>query len=89
MQMQTGSILQGKVSGLAPFGAFVEILPGKEGLCHISKLANKRVEKVEDVVKEGDRLLVKVMEVDKKTGKISLSRKDALNELEGEKKDNE
>ena len=65
-----------------PFGAFVEILPGKDGLCHISKLANHRVEKVEDVVKEGDWLKVKVMEVDKKTGKISLSHKDAIEEGE-------
>ena len=70
------------VKTIQPFGAFVEILPGKDGLCHISKLANHRVEKVEDVVKEGDWLKVKVMEVDKKTGKISLSHKDAIEEGE-------
>jgi len=76
---EVGEIYDGLVRTITAFGAFVEILPGKDGLCHISKLANKRVEKVEDVVKEGDRLLVKVMEVDKKTGKISLSHKDAVN----------
>ncbi len=76
---EVGEIYDGLVRTITAFGAFVEILPGKDGLCHISKLANKRVEKVEDVVKEGDRLLVKVMEIDKKTGKISLSHKDAVN----------
>lgn len=73
---EVGEIYTGLVKTIQPFGAFVEILPGKDGLCHISKLANHRVEKVEDVVKEGDWLKVKVMEVDKKTGKISLSHKD-------------
>ena len=76
---EVGEIYDGLVRTITAFGAFVEILPGKDGLCHISKLANKRVEKVEDVVKEGDRLLVKVMEIDKKTGKISLSHRDAVN----------
>ena len=66
------------------FGAFVEILPGKDGLCHISKLANRRVEKVSDVVKEGDMLTVKVMEIDQKTGKISLSHKAVLEAEEQE-----
>ena len=62
-----------------PFGAFVEFLPGKEGLVHISKLDTKRVEKVEDIVKIGDEIMVKVMEVDKQ-GRINLSRKDAMAE---------
>lgn len=75
---EVGEIYTGLVKTIQPFGAFVEILPGKDGLCHISKLANRRVEKVEDVVKEGDWLKVKVMDVDKKTGKISLSHKDAV-----------
>ena len=79
---EVGEIYNGLVKTIQPFGAFVEILPGKDGLCHISKLANHRVEKVEDVVKEGDWLKVKVMEVDKKTGKISLSHKDAIEEDE-------
>lgn len=75
---EVGEIYDGVVKTITAFGAFVEILPGKDGLCHISKLANKRVEKVEDVVKEGQNFLVKVMDVDKKTGKISLSHKDAV-----------
>lgn len=61
------------------FGAFVEILPGKEGLVHISKLDKKRVEKVEDVVSIGDEILVKVTEIDKQ-GRINLSRKDAISD---------
>lgn len=79
---EVGEIYTGLVKTIQPFGAFVEILPGKDGLCHISKLANHRVEKVEDVVKEGDWLKVKVMEVDKKTGKISLSHKDTIEDDE-------
>lgn len=79
---EVGEIYTGLVKTIQPFGAFVEILPGKDGLCHISKLANHRVEKVEDVVKEGDWLKVKVMEVDKNTGKISLSHKDAVDDAE-------
>ncbi len=59
------------------FGAFVEILPGKDGLIHISKLDKKRVEKVEDVVNIGDEVTVKVIEIDKQ-GRINLSRKDLL-----------
>jgi polyribonucleotide nucleotidyltransferase len=67
------------------FGAFVEIAPGKEGLCHISKLDTKRVEKVEDVVKPGDEIVVKVVEIDSQ-GRINLSRKDALADLEAKQK---
>ena len=75
---EIGEIYDGIVKTIQPFGAFVEILPGKDGLCHISKLDFKRVEKVEDVVNVGDKLLVKVMDIDPKTGKISLSHKDAV-----------
>ena len=75
---EVGEIYNGLVKTITAFGAFVEILPGKDGLCHISKLANKRVEKVEDVVNVGETLMVKVMEIDSKTGKISLSHKDTL-----------
>ncbi len=75
---EVGEIYEGLVKTIQPFGAFVEILPGKDGLCHISKLAHKRVEKVEDVVNVGDILTVKVMEIDEKTGKISLSHKDTI-----------
>ena len=66
---------------MMPFGAFVEILPGKDGLVHISKLDKKRVEKVEDVVNIGDEIMVKVIEIDKQ-GRINLSRKDALQDNE-------
>ncbi len=73
---EVGEIYNGTVKTITAFGAFVEILPGKDGLVHISKLDRKRVEKVEDVVNLGDKLLVKVMDIDPKTGKISLSHKD-------------
>ncbi len=76
-EVKEGEIYLGKVVRIMTFGAFVEILPGKEGLVHISKLDNKRVEKVEDVVNIGDEILVKVTEVDKQ-GRINLSRKDAM-----------
>lgn len=79
---EIGRIYKGVVKTITAFGAFVEILPGKDGLCHISKLDKDRVEKVEDVCKEGDTMIVKVMEIDEKTGKISLSRKDAMLEIE-------
>jgi len=74
---EIGEIYTGKVMRLMAFGAFVEILPGKEGLVHISKLDTKRVEKVEDVVNVGDEIIVKVIEIDKQ-GRINLSRKDAM-----------
>ena len=67
----------GKVTRLMNFGAFVEILPGKEGLVHISQLSTERVEKVEDVVSVGDEIIVKVTEIDNK-GRINLSRKAVL-----------
>ncbi len=82
---EVGAIYKGKVTRLMQFGAFVEIAPGKEGLCHISKLDNKRVEKVEDVVKPGDEVVVKVVEIDSQ-GRINLSRKDALADLEAKQK---
>jgi polyribonucleotide nucleotidyltransferase len=74
-----GEIYLGKVLRIAPFGAFVEIAPGKEGLVHISNLSKKRVRKVEDVVKVGDSILVKVTDIDN-MGRIVLSHKDALPE---------
>ncbi len=80
---EVGAIYKGKVVSIKPFGAFVEIAPGKDGLVHISKLDKDRVESVEDVVSMGDEIVVKVMEV--KDGKISLSRKDALAELQAKK----
>ncbi|MDL2215522.1 S1 RNA-binding domain-containing protein, partial [Ruminococcaceae bacterium OttesenSCG-928-N02] len=77
---EIGAIYKGVVTRLMNFGAFVEIVPGKEGLVHISKLDTKRVEKVEDIVAVGDELLVKVTEIDSQ-GRINLSRKDALADL--------
>ncbi|HHV30432.1 MAG TPA: polyribonucleotide nucleotidyltransferase [Clostridium sp.] len=82
--IEPGQVFMGKVMRVTSFGAFVEFLPGKEGLVHISKLDKKRVEKVEDVVNVGDQILVKVMEIDKQ-GRINLSRKDAM-EGEGDNK---
>ena len=80
-EIEIGKIYKAKVVTITTFGAFVEFLPGKEGLVHISKLDNKRVEKVEDVVSVGDEIMVKVMEIDRQ-GRINLSRKDAIRELE-------
>ena len=74
---EVGTIYTGKVTRLMQFGAFVEFLPGKEGLVHISKLDTKRVEKVEDIVSVGDEIKVKLVEIDKQ-GRLNLSRKDAL-----------
>lgn len=75
--VELGTTYTGKVTRIMNFGAFVEILPGKEGLVHISHLALERVEKVEDVVKVGDEILVKVTEIDRQ-GRINLSRKELL-----------
>ncbi|WHH58985.1 polyribonucleotide nucleotidyltransferase [Petroclostridium sp. X23] len=83
--IEIGQVYMGKVMRIMNFGAFVEFLPGKEGLVHISKLDRKRVEKVEDVVNIGDEILVKVIEVDKQ-GRINLSRKDALPEVTEQEK---
>jgi polyribonucleotide nucleotidyltransferase len=85
-EVKVGEIYKGKVTKIAAFGAFVEILPGKEGLVHISKLDIKRVEKVEDVVAVGDEILVKVTEIDNQN-RINLSRKDALKETEEKEKE--
>lgn len=76
-EVEVGAIYNGTVKRIMNFGAFVEILPGKEGLVHISKLANERVAKVEDIVNIGDEVRVKVVEIDR-MGRINLSRKDAL-----------
>ncbi|HBL36072.1 MAG TPA: polyribonucleotide nucleotidyltransferase [Firmicutes bacterium] len=79
--VEVGKTYLGKVARLMNFGAFVEILPGKEGLVHISQLDKERVAKVEDVVQVGDEILVKVIEIDK-LGRINLSRKALLLEQE-------
>jgi len=72
---EVGEVYEGKVKNLAAFGAFIEILPGKEGLLHISEIDWKRIEKVEDVLKTGDKIEVKLIEIDQKSGKLRLSRK--------------
>ena len=78
-EAEVGKIYKGTVRKIVEFGAFVEILPGTDGLLHISQLAPERVRKVTDVLKEGDEVMVKVLEIDRQ-GKIRLSRKEALQE---------
>lgn len=78
-EVQVGETYLGKVTRLMKFGVFVEILPGKEGMVHVSQLATRRVEEPEDVVHEGDEIMVKVTEIDDK-GRINLSRKALLQE---------
>lgn len=84
--VEVGDIYQGKVVRIMNFGAFVELLPGKDGMIHISKLANHRVEKVEDVVKVGDILEVKVNEIDAQ-GRVNLIRNDIVYEAKAPQKD--
>jgi len=88
---EKGKIYTGRVTKVTDFGAFVEILPGKEGLLHISQIDRKRINKVEDVLKRGDEVTVKLMEIDPENGKLSLSRKvllpDTGEEQHGERKD--
>ncbi len=81
-EVRPGEVYVGRVTRIMNFGAFVEVLPGKEGLVHISELADQRVDRVEDVVQVGDQVLVKVSEIDR-LGRINLSRKAALREDRG------
>ena len=85
-EVEAGEIYLGKVTRVTTFGAFVDVLNGKEGLVHISQLARERVAKVEDVVKVGDEIMVKVMEIDNQ-GRINLSRKALLPEEPKENKE--
>jgi len=78
-EVEVGKIYRGVVKNIVDFGAFVEILPGKEGLVHISRLADHRVGRVEDVVSVGDEVMVKVTDIDER-GRINLSRRDALSQ---------
>jgi len=78
-EMEVGAIYQGRVVTIKEFGAFVEVLPGKDGLCHISELADFRVNRTEDVIKMGELIWVKVIGVDEK-GRVKLSRKAAMKE---------
>ena len=77
---EVGQLYYGRVVRLMTFGAFVELAPGKDGLVHISKLADKRIEKVEDACKVGDMMWVKVTDIDEK-GRVNLSHKDAMKEI--------
>ena len=79
---EIGMVYDGKVVKTTDFGAFVQILPGTDGLVHISQLAHQRVRSVTDVVREGDTIRVKVLEIDK-NGKIRLSRKAVLERKDG------
>lgn len=81
---EVGKLYYGRVVRMMTFGVFIEIAPGKDGLCHISKLADHRIEKVEDACKVGDMMWVKFMEVDEK-GRWNLSHKDAMKEIEAKK----
>ena len=78
-EAEVGKLYMGKVRKIMDFGAFVEIFPGTDGLLHISQISEKRLEKVTDELKEGDEVLVKVLEIDRQ-GKIRLSRKEAMRE---------
>jgi len=81
-EAELGKIYMGKVTRIVDFGAFVEVLPGLEGLLHISQISDKRIQKVSEVLKIGDKIPVKVIEIDE-IGRIRLSRKEALKEIEG------
>ncbi|MCF0190549.1 MAG: polyribonucleotide nucleotidyltransferase [Marinilabiliaceae bacterium] len=80
---EVGEVYHGKVKSIVQFGAFVEILPGKDGLLHVSEIDWSRVENVTDVLKEGDEIDVLLKEIDEKTGKLRLSRRDLLPKPEG------
>jgi polyribonucleotide nucleotidyltransferase len=87
--IEVGKIYTGRVTGVKDFGAFVECTPGKEGLCHISELADFRVRRTEDVVKMGDSITVKCIGIDERSGKVRLSRKAAMKEMEAQKQNGE
>ena len=78
-EAEVGQIYDGRVVSTKEFGAFIEILPGQEGLCHISELADHYVEKVEDVIRVGDRVQVRVISIDGQ-GRVKLSRRAAMEE---------
>jgi polyribonucleotide nucleotidyltransferase len=80
---EVGTIYKGKIKSILEFGAFVEIMPGKEGLLHISEVDWNRLENLDGVLKEGDEVEVKLLDFDQKTGKMKLSRKALLPKPEG------
>src|SRR5207253_387465 len=79
-EVEVGRIYKGKVVRIMPFGAFVEVMPGQDGLVHISKLTDHRVERVEEVCNIGDEIMVKAVEIDSQ-GRLNLSRQAAVEEL--------
>jgi len=83
-EAQEGKIYEGTVTGIKEFGCFVEIMPGKDGLCHISELADRRIGSVEDVCKVGDKMMVKCIGIDDR-GRIKLSRREAMRDLDAQK----
>ncbi|HEY1849063.1 MAG TPA: S1 RNA-binding domain-containing protein, partial [Opitutaceae bacterium] len=83
--IEAGKTYNGRVTGIKEFGCFVECTPGKEGLVHISELADFRVRRTEDVVKMGDMIWVKCIGIDERSGKVRLSRRAAMKEMEGQK----
>ena len=82
-EAEEGKIYEGTVTGIKDFGAFVEILPGKDGLCHISEMADRRIGKVEDICKVGDKMWVKCIAIDDR-GRIKLSRREAMRDLDAQ-----
>jgi polyribonucleotide nucleotidyltransferase len=80
---EVGTVYKGKVKSIVSFGAFIEIMPGKEGLLHVSELDWKRVESASDILKENDIVEVKLIGVEEKTGKLKLSRRALLPKPEG------
>ena len=83
--IEVGKLYHGRITGIKDFGCFVECTPGKEGLCHISELADFRVRRTEDVVKMGEMIWVKCVGIDERSGKVRLSRKAAMKEMEAQK----
>ena len=81
---EKGEIYEGKVKSIMPYGAFVEVVAGTDGLLHISEIDHKKVDKVEDYLKEGDIVKVKVVDIDSRSGKLKLSRKVLLDRPEKE-----
>ena len=84
-EIELDKIYQGRVVTIKEFGAFVEVFPGQDGLVHVSELSDKRVARVEDVVKMGDSIWVKCVGIDERSGKVRLSRKAAMKEMEAQK----
>ncbi|HPO37861.1 MAG TPA: polyribonucleotide nucleotidyltransferase [Kiritimatiellia bacterium] len=83
-EAEEGKIYEGTVTGIKEFGCFVEIMPGKDGLCHISELADRRIGCVEDVCKVGDKMMVKCIGIDDR-GRVKLSRREAMRDLDAQK----